>query len=137
MAHYSKGVLLKKDSKLESRCRYAHNLQGVVKQRARIVMEELLGRELTKDEIVHHKDGDALNDDIHNLEVISRSKHTSFHNKDPKRLRGLKLCVDDVKSIKRMLRDGVSFHLIATIFGIKKPMINRIRNGAKWGWITI
>ena len=44
-------------------------------------MERHLGRKLTKDEIVHHKDGDKTNNDIKNLELMLRGKHTNFHRK--------------------------------------------------------
>ncbi len=47
----------------------------------RLVMENHLGRLLTDDEIVHHKDENKRNNDINNLEVMSRSKHTILHRK--------------------------------------------------------
>ena len=45
----------------------------------RYVMECHLGRALKRNEIVHHKDGDIYNNDISNLEVLSRSEHTHRH----------------------------------------------------------
>jgi hypothetical protein len=33
-----------------------------------------------KDWIVHHKDSDPLNNDVNNLEIIHRSKHSSIHS---------------------------------------------------------
>ena len=48
---------------------------------ARWIMSKHLGRALTKDEIVHHKDGDVTNYDLDNLELMTRSAHTSFHMK--------------------------------------------------------
>lgn len=45
----------------------------------RHIMEEHLGRTLGVDEVVHHKDGDKTNNDIENLEVISRSEHSRLH----------------------------------------------------------
>lgn len=47
----------------------------------RKVMEEYLGRKLKNNEIVHHKDMNKLNNDISNLEIMSRSEHTKLHNK--------------------------------------------------------
>lgn len=45
----------------------------------RYVMECHLGRPLSKNEVVHHKDGDIYNNDISNLEVLSRSEHNHRH----------------------------------------------------------
>ncbi len=46
----------------------------------RAIMEEHLGRELTKKEIVHHIDMDKLNNNIDNLWLCSESEHTIAHN---------------------------------------------------------
>lgn len=32
--------------------------------------------------VVHHKDGNHSNDEITNLEILTRGQHTSYHNKD-------------------------------------------------------
>lgn len=47
----------------------------------RILMEKKLGRELTSDEEVHHIDGNHLNNDPANLEVLSKSEHAKKHAK--------------------------------------------------------
>lgn len=41
-----------------------------------------IGRPLRSDEHVHHKDGDKLNNDIDNLELMSASDHAKHHTKD-------------------------------------------------------
>lgn len=46
----------------------------------RYLMEVKLGRELLASEIVHHKDHNKLNNDINNLEIVTRSKHNTIHN---------------------------------------------------------
>jgi HNH endonuclease len=46
-----------------------------------------LGRWLNEDEIVHHKNGDPNDNDISNLEVITRTEHKKRHRKGPTMLR--------------------------------------------------
>jgi len=44
------------------------------------IMEQHLGRSLKKNEIVHHKNKNRLDNRIKNLELMTYSQHTSFHN---------------------------------------------------------
>lgn len=57
---------------------------GHRKAEHRAVMESILGRELSSNEIVHHKDRNKLNNDPSNLEVVTRSEHIQIHRKDLK-----------------------------------------------------
>ena len=43
------------------------------------VMEKYLGRKLKDNEQVHHKDGNPLNNDIDNLEVLTFEEHLNVH----------------------------------------------------------
>jgi HNH endonuclease len=52
----------------------------------RHLMQEHLKRKLTKDEIVHHIDGNKLNNDIKNLLVISQSEHVKKYDAGRKKL---------------------------------------------------
>ena len=45
-------------------------------------MEEILGRPLRKGEIVHHKDGNKLNNHPDNLELMAQSEHIRRHHKE-------------------------------------------------------
>ena len=45
----------------------------------RLIMENLLGRYLTKEEIVHHKDRNKTNNDPSNLQVVDSSEHHKLH----------------------------------------------------------
>lgn len=45
----------------------------------RKIAEDVLQRPLTKNEIVHHIDGNKLNNDRTNIQVMSRSEHTKHH----------------------------------------------------------
>lgn len=45
----------------------------------RAVAEQKLGRSLRKNEIVHHVDGDYLNNSPDNLQIITQSEHIRLH----------------------------------------------------------
>ena len=45
----------------------------------RLVMENYLGRYLKEDEYIHHKDGNKLNNDISNLELVYAEQHAKEH----------------------------------------------------------
>lgn len=54
-------------------------------KRSRAYYQYFFGIELKKDEIIHHRDGNSLNDDIRNLEILSLEEHTSFHHAGKRR----------------------------------------------------
>ena len=45
----------------------------------RVIIENHIGRLLTEDEIVHHKDHNKKNNDISNLEVLTKDEHSRIH----------------------------------------------------------
>jgi len=51
------------------------------REQARSKIEVLQGREKIRSMLIHHKNGNPLNNDLSNLEVISRSEHKILHNK--------------------------------------------------------
>lgn len=59
----------------------------------RLVMESIIGRYLTDKEIVHHKNGDTLDNSPSNLEMMTTSDHAKLHIKDGKRSNNGKLTV--------------------------------------------
>lgn len=48
-------------------------------------MENKLGRKLKYNEVVHHIDGNKLNNDLSNLQLMTRQEHIEIHRKDLKR----------------------------------------------------
>lgn len=86
----------------------------------RYIMACKYGRKLRSDEIVHHIDGNKLNNDISNLEVLSRSEHNRIHAKENQNLKkyieangpwnkGLKNCYSD-ETLKKMSDSAKRIH---------------------------
>ena len=44
-----------------------------------VMMEQFIGRILREDEVVHHKNGIKTDNRIENLEIMTRSEHSSHH----------------------------------------------------------
>lgn len=55
----------------------------------RLIMAEKLGRALSRDELVHHIDGDHTNNAPDNLEVTDRSAHARHHDPERERVAGV------------------------------------------------
>ena len=68
----------------------------------RWLMEQKIGRKLTNKEDVHHIDGNKLNNDINNLELLTKLFHRREHNGINKRLNGNLLMCTKCKKIKKL-----------------------------------
>lgn len=56
-------------------------IRGKRKLLHRVILENVLGRELTPDELVHHKDGNKENNRPDNLMLTTRREHPSLHRR--------------------------------------------------------
>lgn len=63
-----------------------------------LVMMKNLCRPLEKHEVVHHIDGDKLNNSLDNLQLMSRKEHVKLHNNKRKTVKRCARC-GDVKAI--------------------------------------
>lgn len=66
----------------------------------RVVMENFVGRYLTREEIVHHIDENKHNNDISNLRLMSGYEHVNLHKK-PLKMEGLTCPVCGINFIRR------------------------------------
>ena len=112
-------------------------------------MEQYLGRKLSPNEVVHHKNGDPTDNRIENLEVMSRSEHSRYHgrlnppdakvclaaieaNRGKSCLRGRKLTPDDVLHIREALSHGAGLRALAREYGVTHCIISRIKKGTAY-----
>lgn len=83
-----------------------------------LVMEKHLGRYLTYDEVVHHIDRNKLNNDISNLQLMTKYEHKRLHSKEDRKkvdLRYAKLLLD-----KGYTMEQVCNHLKISQTGLRK-----------------
>jgi hypothetical protein len=80
----------------------------------RYLVEQREGRKLMSSEVVHHVDGDPLNNDPNNLVVLSRSEHLRLHATGSHRKRWS----EEEKARARNLHDvGMTIQQVSKVLG--------------------
>jgi hypothetical protein len=96
---------------------YAHDNKYIPEHR--VIMERYLGRYLAPDELVHHIDGDKLNNQLENLLIVSMAQHRRIHNYTTmKYSHGY-----SDESLIKLYSDGFSTRDVACILGVSKSAI--------------
>ena len=115
----------------------------------RLVMENKLKRTLSRQEVVHHIDGNKRNNSIQNLQLMSLSEHSRLHLKGRrpkitteqlilsgrKNRPAAKLKPSDIPVIRKMLKDGIFQWLIAWIYKVDIGTISKIKRKVRWAWV--
>jgi len=98
----------------------------------RILFENFI-RKLLQNEIVHHIDGNPINNDyINNLIPIDKIKHDSFHNKGENNPKSV-LTEKNIIEIRKLCDKGILTQTeIGKIFRVSKSTISKIKNKKHW-----
>jgi len=80
----------------------------------RVLMEEHLGRPLTSNEVVHHRDRDPLNNDLNNLQVMTRAEHCIYHLRV---MPATPWTPEEESEMLRLRREGLTIDVIAARLG--------------------
>ena len=83
-----------------------------------LVMEKHLGRYLTEDEIVHHIDENKLNNDISNLQLMTKYEHKCYHSSKPRKN-------IDLEKAKDLLLKGYTMPQVAKHFNISESGLRK------------
>lgn len=120
----------------------------------RLIMESHIGRKLGRFEVVHHRNGDKLDNRLENLEVMSLEEHSRIHaDSDQLRARALAsgqrpplhvgsqvhnaaINEDTAATVKAMLAAGLSVRGISAHLKVSRFTIYKIRQGKTWRHVS-
>lgn len=98
----------------------------------RHVMEQHLGRQLSRHEVVHHLNGDKYDNRPENLQVMSLSEHSRLHQQGESGT-GAKLKAQQVLLIRDQYRNGTAnLTQLGQQFGVNRVTIRDIVTRKTW-----
>ena len=109
-------------------------INGKLSYEHKEIMQKYLGREVASDEVIHHIDGDPFNNDINNLELLTRGQHTTCHFKGINNP-SAKLTEDGIRQIRSLKLQGYGCRRIAKLFGIAMSTAAAILRRENWSHV--
>lgn len=108
-------------------------VDGKQKRLHRHVMELHIGRKLSANELVHHKNHDTHDNRIENLEIVTRAEHKRRHSEIGMTTRLEKIYYFDIEDLRKHRSNGLSTYKIAEIYECNQSTIYRElkKNGIK------
>lgn len=99
----------------------------------RFIMGKMLGRKLSHIELVHHKNGNTLDNRLENLQLMSRPEHALFHIEDI--LLTPEIIKKNIKRFKESMKDNK--HALGNKFNLTQEQKDRESNAAKLRYLNM